>query len=186
MSCLDSTSRGIVGMCKYFVQFLRNKWLRLTLCRLLSVVVVERPLYRLNTWVRTLPTNSISFTSPIFTPPIVGQLWWSTSLLLALVIDTGTDGEYTIETSCPAGDEIIELRVLLGTRYRKVWPRSSDAYIRMTRHFAAHEVFCNMCARSDMACKICWDEIIPATNIMYESPHLSVAQHWQFLPNIAT
>ena len=81
-----------------------------------------------------------------------------------------TEGEYTIETSCPAGDEIIELRVLLGTRYRKVCPRSSDAYIRMTRHFAAHEVFCNMCARSDMACKICWDEIIPAVNIVYESP----------------
>ena len=170
MSWVDSTSRGIVGMCKYFVQFPRNKWLRLTSYQLLSLVVVERPPLRLNTWVRTSPTNCISFTSPISPPPISGQLQWSTSLLLNLVIRYVIRWWMHSETSRPAGDEIMELRVQLGTRYRKVWPRSSDAYIRMTRHFAAHEVFCNMCARSDMACKICWGEIIPAVNIAYESP----------------
>ena len=46
---------------------------------------------------------------------------------------------------------------------------SSDAYIRMTRHFAAHEVFCNMCARSDMAGKICWGEYFPASIYVQKS-----------------
>ena len=81
-----------------------------------------------------------------------------------------------IGTSRPAGDEIWYMRVQLGMVYRKVCPRSSDAYIRMTKHFAAHEVFCNMCAWNDMAGKICWEEYSPQ-QFMYESPQILVAQH---------
>ena len=49
------------------------------------------------------------------------------------------------ETSHPAGDEIMYLRVQLGMNYRKVWPRSTEAYIRIMNSICgAWGIFANL------------------------------------------